>query len=223
MVSQERGNKEQPPISHGKKMPAYRPPSDFRVNVEAGLRTTLSLGLVFLWLGFGPFEGGLSFFAGVTAIVCVGGSAGHTISRSLMMTHGALVGAICAILPRWLMQWGHFPAGAGFFAAVFLVLRSRRLTSLGKKFGCVGVTLLVLGKMSDDGLTLSWWGSAVTFVRVHVEGGVTALVASLLPYPRLATREGALRAQFMCHSLSSAVDACVTGFIKARDETSISR
>ncbi|CAN0276115.1 unnamed protein product, partial [Ectocarpus fasciculatus] len=101
--------------------------------------------------------------------------------------------------------------------------RSRRLTTLGKKFGCVGVTLLVLGKMSEDGLTLSWWSSVATFVRVHVEGGVTALVASLLPYPRLATREGALRAQFMCHSLSSAVDACVTGFIKARDETSISR
>ena len=29
--------------------------------------------------------------------------------------------------------------------------------------------------------------------------------------------------QFMCRSLSAAVDACVTGFIKARDETSISR
>lgn len=58
------------------------------MNVEAGLRTALSLGLAFLWLGFGPFEGGLSFFAGVSAIVCVGNSAGQTISRSLVRERG---------------------------------------------------------------------------------------------------------------------------------------
>jgi len=40
-----------------------------------------------------------------------------------MMTHGALIGAICAVFPRWLMQWGAFPAGGGFFVAIFLVLR----------------------------------------------------------------------------------------------------
>lgn len=40
-----------------------------------------------------------------------------------MMTHGALIGTVCAILPRWLMKWGAFPAGAGFFVAIFLVLR----------------------------------------------------------------------------------------------------
>lgn len=75
------------PLAHHarqKKVPAYCPPSDFRVNVEAGLRTALSLGLTFVWLRFGPFEGGLSFFAGVTAVVCVGNSAGQTISRSLV-------------------------------------------------------------------------------------------------------------------------------------------
>lgn len=70
------------------KILAYCPPSDFRVNVEAGLRTALSLGLTFLWLRFGPFHGGLSFFAGVTAIVCVGNSAGQTISRSLVSAFG---------------------------------------------------------------------------------------------------------------------------------------
>lgn len=52
-----------------------------------------------------------------------------------MMTHGALIGAVCAILPRWLMQWGAFPAGAGFFVAIFLVLRS---------VACVLLLLLLL-------------------------------------------------------------------------------
>ena len=39
------------------------------------------------------------------------------------MTHGAVVAALCSVLPRFLMQWGPSPAGAGFFVAVFLVLR----------------------------------------------------------------------------------------------------
>ena len=63
---------------------AYCPPSDFRVNVEAGLRTALSAGLAFLWLGLGPHSNRLSFFAGVSSIVCVGNSAGQTIARSLV-------------------------------------------------------------------------------------------------------------------------------------------
>ncbi|CAN0249844.1 unnamed protein product, partial [Laminaria digitata] len=101
----------------------YCPPSDFRVNVEAGLRTALSAGFAFLWLGLGPHSDGLSFFAGVAGIVCVGNSAGQTIARSLEMTHGAVIGSVCAVLPRWLMQWGSLPAGAGFFIAIFLVVR----------------------------------------------------------------------------------------------------
>lgn len=79
------------------------------------------------------------------------------------------------------------------------VCRSRRLTSLGKKFGCVGVTIVVLGIMSSEGLTVEWWRFASSFVRVNIEGGFFALVASLLPYPRFATRDGALRAQ-VCSS-----------------------
>lgn len=77
----------------------------------------------------------------------------------------------------------------------FFCYRSRRLTFLGKKFGCVGVVILLLGRMSEDGLTASWWRFASSFVRVNVEGGIAALAASLLPYPRFATRDGALRAQ----------------------------
>lgn len=39
------------------------------------------------------------------------------------MTHGALVGAICAILPRWMGQWGEFSTGSGYFISIFLVVR----------------------------------------------------------------------------------------------------
>ena len=42
------------------------------------------------------------------------------------MTHGAMIGAICAVLPGWLMQWGLLPAGVGFFVAIFLVVRCAR-------------------------------------------------------------------------------------------------
>lgn len=59
----------------------------------------------------------------------------------------------------------------------------------------MGVVILLLGRMSEDGLTASWWRFASSFVRVNVEGGMAALAASLLPYPRFATRDGALRAQ----------------------------
>ena len=39
------------------------------------------------------------------------------------MTHGALIGSVCAALPRFFMQWGSLPAGAGCFVAIFLVVR----------------------------------------------------------------------------------------------------
>lgn len=83
--------------------------------------------------------------------------------------------------------------------------RSRRLTPLGQKFGAVGVTIITLGKVSDAGLTVAWARSAWIFVRVNVEGGVFALAASLLPYPRFATRDGALRAQVKAVGLMVAV------------------
>lgn len=63
---------------------AFHPPSDFYVNVQSGLRTAMSTGFAFLWMGKGPFQGGLSFFAGVTAIVALGKSAGETIDRTLV-------------------------------------------------------------------------------------------------------------------------------------------
>lgn len=59
----------------------------------------------------------------------------------------------------------------------------------------MGVTILILGRISEEGLTVSWWRFASSFVRVNIEGGLCALMASLLPYPRFATRDGALRAQ----------------------------
>ncbi|CAM9216113.1 unnamed protein product [Ascophyllum nodosum] len=205
------------------KPPPHSLPSEFRTNVEAGLRTALSTAIAFLWMSLGPFEGRLTFFTGVTAVICVGNSAGQSIHRSLQMTHGAVVAALCSVLPRFLMQWGPSPAGAGFFVAVFLVLRSRRLTTLGKKFACIGVTIITLADVSNEGFTSDWILFALDFVRTTVEGGVIGLLALLFPYPRYATGDVRARIEFMCYSLSLAVRSCVTGFIKGRDETSISR
>eukprot|EP00904_Undaria_pinnatifida_P008100 jgi/Undpi1/441/HiC_scaffold_1.g00437.m1 len=204
----------------------YSPPSDFRVNVEAGLRTALSAGLAFLWLRLGPHrntDSSLSFFAAVAGIVSVGNSAGQTIARSMEMTHGAMIGAICAVLPGWLMQWGLLPAGVGFFVAIFLVVRSRRLSSLGKKFGSLCVALASMANVSDEGIDKGWRSFTWSFMRASIEGGVFALAASLLPYPRFSTEDAGHRAQFMSRSLSHAVHSCVTGFTKGRDEVSISR
>lgn len=72
----------------------YSPPSDFRVNVEAGLRTALSAGLAFLWLRLGPHrntDSSLSFFAAVAGIVSVGNSAGQTIARSMVSGVGVVL------------------------------------------------------------------------------------------------------------------------------------
>ncbi|CAN0137640.1 unnamed protein product, partial [Laminaria digitata] len=101
--------------------------------------------------------------------------------------------------------------------------RSRRLSSLGKKFGSLCVALVSLANLSDEGLNAEWVRFVWSFVRAALEGGVFALAASLLPYPRFSTKDGGLRAQFMSRSLSAAVNSCVTGFIQGRDETSISR
>lgn len=72
----------------------------------------------------------------------------------------------------------------------------------------MGVTILVLGRMSDDGLTISWWEFASSFVRINIEGGVAALIASLIPYPRFATQDGALRAQVCGGCRRSLVALC---------------
>lgn len=78
---------------------AYCPPSDFRVNVEAGLRTAFSVGLAFLWLGLGPHSNRLSFFAGVSSIICVGNSAGQTIARFLVSGCHVLLLLLLLVLP----------------------------------------------------------------------------------------------------------------------------
>ncbi|CAM9477520.1 unnamed protein product, partial [Sphacelaria rigidula] len=67
-----------------------------------------------------------------------------------------------------------------------------------------------------------WADTVGVYLRTLVEGGIFALAASLLPYPRLATRSGTRRAQFICRLLSEAVEVCMTDFIEGRDETSIS-
>lgn len=39
------------------------------------------------------------------------------------MTHGAVIGCICAFVARWLMEYGVVTGGAGYFCAIFLVVR----------------------------------------------------------------------------------------------------
>lgn len=54
------------------------------MNVETGLRSALAAALAFLWISFGPFSGGLSFFAAVPSIACLGRTAGQTIGTFLV-------------------------------------------------------------------------------------------------------------------------------------------
>lgn len=78
---------------------------------------------------------------------------------------------------------------------VFLGNRSRRLTSLGKKFGCLAATVVILGEMSENGLTMVWASRVLHYVRVNIEGGIFALMALLFPYPKFATWNAALRVE----------------------------
>lgn len=71
-------------------------------------------------------------------------------------------------------------------------IRSRRLTILGKRFGCVALTMLAIAKR-EEAFPSPWSSLVLVWLRVHLEGGVCALVASLLPYPRLATRDARFR------------------------------
>lgn len=60
------------------------PRRDFYVNIETALRSAMSAAFALLWLGMGPFEGGLSFFTGATSIMCAGNSAGQVFDRFLV-------------------------------------------------------------------------------------------------------------------------------------------
>ncbi|CAM9812048.1 unnamed protein product [Choristocarpus tenellus] len=198
--------------------------SDLRVNVESGLRTAMATSLAFLWRAYGPFDGTLTFFAGVTSIVSVGRTAGETIDRSLQLSRGAILGSLSAFFARWLMSYGRMFGAVGFFLGIFFVVRSPLLSSLGKKFGSLAVVILTLTASSGtDAFPGEWTLSALSWIRTHLEGGVFALVASLLPYPRLAMAEGSRRAQYICQVLSAAINACIRGFVDGRDEMSLSQ
>lgn len=74
-------------------------------------------------------------------------------------------------------------------------VRSRRLTPLGKKFACLAVSVLLIAESSDADYPYPWASTALEWLWMHIEGGIFALLANLLPYPQLATRDGTLRTQ----------------------------
>jgi hypothetical protein len=61
------------------------------------------------------------------------------------------------------------------------------------------------------------------WMKAMIEGGIFAVLACLLPYPRLAVREGAGRAQYNCRLMCKTVAACIDAFNAGRDERLISR
>ena len=82
------------------------------------------------------------------------------------------------------------------FVVIFSVNnRSRRLSSLGKKFGSLCVALASMANVSDEGIDKGWRSFTWSFMRASIEGGVFALAASLLPYPRFSTEDAGHRAQ----------------------------
>lgn len=58
----------------------------------------------------------------------------------------------------------------------------------------MAVTLLAIAKR-DEGLPTPWIELGMIWLRTHVEGGICAVGACLLPYPKFATRDCAWRAQ----------------------------
>lgn len=72
--------------------------------------------------------------------------------------------------------------------------RSRRLKILGKRFGCAAVTILAIANRVEA-FPSPWSSAVVVWLRVHLEGGVFALAATLLPFPRFATMDVHYRLQ----------------------------
>lgn len=77
------------------------------------------------------------------------------------------------------------------------------MTTLGKKFGCLAATIVILGDISDDGLTREWTMKVLHYVRVNIEGGVFGLLALLFPYPKFATWNAALRVEVILSPIPS--------------------
>lgn len=73
--------------------------------------------------------------------------------------------------------------------------RSRRINPMGKRFGCLAITILAIAQSTDLEFPTQWAEVVIVYLRTHVEGSIFALAASLLPYPKLAIRNGTRRAK----------------------------
>lgn len=72
--------------------------SEFRRNLEAGLRTGLSATATILWAEFGPFQHPLNFFASIITVIVTLDSAGSTIQAQQGCLLGTFVGALIAFI-----------------------------------------------------------------------------------------------------------------------------
>lgn len=68
---------------------------------------------------------------------------------------------------------------------------------MGKRFGCVAVTILAIAQSTDLGFPTPWAETVGVYIRTCVEGSIFALAASLVPYPKFAIRTGTRRAQVL--------------------------
>ncbi|KAG5191471.1 hypothetical protein JKP88DRAFT_285137 [Tribonema minus] len=192
----------------------FKAESEFRRSLEAALRTGLAAAASIAWAEVGPIRNPLNFFSPVVAIVVTLDTAGGTIAASLGCLHGALSGAFFAFLIRLIADQNCWVAGLLMFIGFFLIVRRRRLNSLGRKIACVTLIVAVLTFERED--VTAWIMSMLSWYKSVFEGGVWATLALMVPYPRLALREGALRAQYTCKLMQRAMVSCVEGFKMGR-------
>lgn len=201
----------------------FKPESEFSRNMTAACRTTLA---AFFALGWGawvsPYHHSLNFFAGVIAIVGSLGTAGETLVAVFGIIHGMFFACFLAAIMHLTIGFHSWVTGIGIFICSFLILRRKRLTPIGKKLACV--TLLIATLVFRHQVGFGPWSHYVwAWMRSSIVGAISAVLATLVPTPKLALSEAIHRAQYLCQCMESATTVCVEGCIAGRDERRINR
>ncbi|CAM9731502.1 unnamed protein product [Phaeothamnion confervicola] len=110
-----------------------------------GLATLMALA----WTGYGPMPAELrlfAFFTPVIAIVVYRSTVGETIAEWMGAMQGAVFGMVITAVARAICGTGSVAIGFGVFVSVFLIVRARRLTSIGAFLSFPFILFLTLSR-----------------------------------------------------------------------------